>query len=148
MPIAKTALFGGSKTKPGHPTTVSAKVDFKVDPKTKMMKPMPATQKLICALRKVLAQMSDSKARYWISDNAVQLTSPLTESGPSGKATYQASGRARLGVGHANNETSSVVVEFTISFRDSKDDMGLPDVAVDPETEVNQLPPDTAITLS
>lgn len=137
MNPGKTTLFNGSAPAPAS-LLIPITVKRTISRKTKTLEPMPVEQRMLCALRKVLATMSTKERRFYISNEGVRLNAPI-----SGKGTYEASGRCRLGVAHGNGNNSFLVVDFKLSFRDSADQFGFGDVTVLEDTQVTQLPPDT-----
>ena len=138
MATRKQQLFS-TKNKPASTGMgVSTKVKFEVDKKTKTMKTMSPEQKMICAVRKILATMSDAEKRYYIEGTTVSLDAPV-ETFPGSKegepSTYRARGHCKLGISHTTGNVSYQNVKFEVSFRDSKDSLGLPDVStIDPSS--------------
>ena len=149
MPIRRDMLFEANK-KPSQSDSIPATVRFTIDKKKRMMKSLTPEGKMLCALRKALAKMSDADAhgcRFYIDNNKVQLLKrPASAAGREGEAaTYSASGRCKLGVCHPEGHKSSKVIEFTISFRDTVDTLGLPDVEFFDPTTIDELPRNTQI---
>ena len=142
-------LFEARKGSPDK-TVVPATVDFKFDKKKGQLKPMSAEQKMFCALRKVLAKMSDqdpNRCRFYIDNNQVQiLKAPVGSQVREGEPqTFRGSGRCKVGVCHPEGHKSSKIIEFDISFRDIKDDRGLADVEYFDPTTIDELPRTTRI---
>jgi acetylornithine deacetylase/succinyl-diaminopimelate desuccinylase-like protein len=138
MQTRKEQLFNAAKVqRPAN--IIPATVKFELDRSRGEIKPLAAPEKMLVALRKVLAQMSEKNpdgCRYYIAGNKVELTStPTTTSGKKGEVqTYRAAGRARLGVAHSTHSTK-LFIAFDISYRDCEDDRGLADVEfIDPTT--------------
>ena len=107
-------------------------------------------EKMLCALRKVLAQMSaDSggEQRYFVAGDQCRIldrhVSPGAKEGEAG--SYRFKGRCQIGVSHKSGEGSFKVVEFVVSFRDVEDSMGLPDVDYFDETTLEELDPRTTL---
>jgi hypothetical protein len=149
MPIRREMLFETSN-KPSQSDSIPATVKFTIDKKKRMMKMLTPEGKMLCALRKALAQMSDKEAngcRFYIDDNKVQmLKRPATAGGRPGEAhSYTASGRCKLGVCHPQGHKSSKVIEFSISYKDTHDSLGLPDVEFFDPTTIDELPRNTQI---
>jgi hypothetical protein len=101
-------------------------------------------EKMLCALRQVLAQMSTDtggKARYFVLGSECRLhqrhVSPGAKDGDPG--TYRFSGRCRIGVVHASGDTVKKMIDFTVSFRDAEDSMGLPTVEYFDPTTIDEL---------
>ena len=142
----RTRLFELAKQAPptDHIPTV---VKFGVDKRTKTLKTLSTDEKMLCALRKVLAQMTSASHdyNYYIASGTVRV---LSRSGspptPGGRGEYTASGRFKLGKTHGK-ECSSEPVHFTISFRDTVDYRGLADVEYFDPTVIDSLPPGVSI---
>ena len=104
---------------------------------------------MLCALRKVLAKLSNENSngcRYYIADNQVQIVSaPTAPTAKDGEAkTYFARGRCKLGVTHGTHITTKMI-EFSITYRDCKDSLGLDDVEFIDPTSIDELPKSTAL---
>jgi len=136
-------LFGANQKSSGE-DIIPATVKFRIDKKKGRIKPLSSEEKMLCALRKVLASMSDANdhgCRYYIDRQKVQLTKrPASSSDDGSKRSYSAAGRCRLGVCHPEGHKSSMFVEFKISFKDIVDERGLPDVAFFDPTTIDELP--------
>jgi len=149
MATRREMLFEANK-KPAQSDTIPATVRFTIDKKKRMMKALTPEGKMLCALRKALAKMSDGEphgCRFYIDNNEVQILRPPTGSGGrAGEAqSFTASGRCKLGVCHPEGHKSSKVIEFSISFRDTKDELGLDDVEFFDPTTIDELPRNTQI---
>ena len=152
MATRKEQLFAvGRGTKSPDGLSVSTSVQFIIDKKKKTMKDMPAEQKLVCALRKVLLAMSEAtggKQRFFLYGTEIKLMAPVEAQG-GGKegepSTYHAKGRCKLGVALHTNESATKQIEFEISFKDVKDSLGLPDVVYFDPTSVEELPANTVL---
>lgn len=136
--------------KPAPGNIIPATVDFKIDKKKRRMRVLSPEEKMLCALRKVLTNMSDkdvNKCRYFIDNNQVQLIKrPVSNGGREGEAkNYTASGRCKIGVCHPGGHKSSMMIEFKIAFRDTKNDLGLDDVEYLDGTTIDTLPANTVI---
>jgi len=101
-------------------------------------------EKMLCALRKVLADMSQESGghtRYFLVGTVCRIVdrqvSPGAKQGDPG--TYRFGGRCELGVAHASGEIARSTAEFMVSFRDTEDPMGLADVAYFEPTTIDQL---------
>jgi len=133
------------------PTTnvIPATVNYRLDKKAKALVELSPSEKMLCALRKALTKMSDASGgcRYYIANNKVQvLAAPAAPAGKAGDSrTFSARGRCRLGVCHPGGHASSMLVEFTITFRETFDDRGLPDVEFIDPTTIDELPRGTPI---
>jgi hypothetical protein len=139
MANRKQQLFNSQSPKKST-TVIPATVSFKIDKKAKGMKPLTSLDKMKCALRKVLADLSDKNphgCRYYIANNKIQLSrapDPAIPKPGEGK-TYKAAGRFKAGVCHPKGNMTTQFLEFSITFKDVVDDRGLPDVRyVDPTT--------------
>ena len=144
-------MFSTRNTQPEH-NMIPATVQFRLDKKKRMLRPLSAEQKMLCALRKALTTMSDSDThgcRYHIAGKNVMLTqTPSTTKGKEGEPqSYRAAGRCRLGVCHPQGHASTKLVEFAISYRDTLDDRGLPDVEYFDPTTIDELPRDTPLNV-
>lgn len=142
-----SSLFAtdGNKTA-DVPGVISTGVSFKVDPKTKIMRKQPVHQRLVCALRKILADMSekaDNGCRYFILGDKIQILSEPTDA--QGGEMMRAGGRFRLGVCHREGHMSRKVIEFKVTFRDTRNDMNLPDVEYVDPTTIQALPASTKL---
>lgn len=151
MPTRKEALFNAKKGSPGH-DVIPATVKHQIDKKKRRLRPLSGEEKMLCALRKVLAAMSDGNehgCRYYIAGNKVQLTQrPKTTAGKKGEPqSYTAAGRCKIGVCHASHATFKVI-EFKISYRDILDDRGLADVEYFDPTTIDELARDTPVDIS
>jgi hypothetical protein len=138
MSIRKTALYR-TASPPPETNTIPATVRFRHNKRQGIIEPLSANEKLICALRKVLTEMSDQdgRCRYYIADNQVKLTQrPVASEGRAGEPqTHRAAGRCKVRVCHPEGHTSSMQIQFAITFRDSEDEYGLPDVEyIEPTT--------------
>jgi hypothetical protein len=152
MPTRKDQLFSAKK-RASDSSVIPATVSFRHNRKKGFIEPLRPHEKMLCALRKVLAQMSDADengCRYYIANNKVQiLKAPSATSGKPGEAkSYHAKGRCRVGVTHPQNHISHKVLEFEISFRDVIDDRGLADVEFFEPTVIDELPRNTPIDVS
>lgn len=137
--MQRRSIFSAGEKK-AETNIIPATASFKLDKKNKKLHEQPPTEKMLCALRKVLTSMSDKdpdKRRYFIANNAVELTKhPTSTAAKEGElATYQAAGKCTLGVTLPTGEMSTKKVAFEITFRDIVDDRGLPDVMyIEPTT--------------
>jgi hypothetical protein len=137
------------------PTTgiIPATVNHRIDKKEARLADLTSNEKMLCALRKALTKMSDAHpdgCRYFIANNKVQLLSPPSATaGKAGEArTYSARGRCKLGVCHPGGHSSSMMIEFSLSFRDVIDDRGLADVDFIDPTVIDELPRGTPVDAS
>lgn len=143
-----------SSQKPPPPTNIiPATVRFKHNRKKGLIEPLSAQEKMLCALRKCLAEMSDkssTKVRYYIAGNKVQLLQePTASPAKEGEGrTYRARGRCRLGVCHAEGHHTTKFVEFAISYRDTVDDRGMADVQYFEPTTIDEIERNGPIDLS
>jgi len=137
------------------PTTdvIPATVKHRIDKKAERLGVLSPNEKMICALRKALTKMSDAQAdgcRYFIANNKVQvLSAPSASAGKDGDArTYSARGRCKLGVCHPGGHSSTMLIEFSINFRETTDDRGLADVEFIDPTTIDELPRGTPVDAS
>lgn len=142
-------LFEAKKKLPDL-TLIPTTVSFKLDKPNGRLHALKATEKTVCALRRVLATMSRSRSdgcRYYLDGGKVQLLSGPTssEAKPGEAKTYQVKGRAKVGVCHPEGHKSTKFVEFSMSFRDTKDSLGLDDVVFLDDTQIQELPHNTPI---
>jgi len=145
-------LFNAKKKAPDS-TVIPSTIRFKLNKKKGLLDPLQPHEKMLCALRKALADMSDGDqrgCRYFIANGKVQmLKMPTTTAGKKGEAqSYNARGRCRVGVCHPDDKSSSIIVEFSISYRDIVDDRGLADVEYFDPTTIDMLPKNTPLDLS
>lgn len=103
-------------------------------------------EKAVCALRKVLAKMS-TRTRYFLIGSQYRVLdrqiSPGAKAGEPG--TYRFRGRCQMGVAHHSGEAAVKMIEFVVSFRDTQDSMGLPDIAYFDPTTIDEIPPSTPL---
>ena len=142
-----------TKQQPVARDLVPTSVTFKIDRKTRRMTTLPPNEKMIVALRKVLSTMSNrdtNGCRYYLDGKSVQVIRPVTTtSGRPGEAqNYRAAGRCKVGVCHPQGHKSSIMIQFTLSFKDVLDDRGLPDVMFFDPTSIDELPRDTPLNVS
>jgi hypothetical protein len=145
-------MFEAAKKSSGS-DIIPATVNFKVDRKKGRLRALTPEEKMLCALRKALSSMSDANGhgcRYYIDNNKIQLTKrPVgSAAAPGQPRSYSAAGRCKLGVCHPEGHKSSIFVQFSISFKDVKDERGLDDVAFFDPTTIDELPRNTPIDIS
>lgn len=137
-------MFSSSATKPKG-NIVPSTVGFKLNRKAGRLDPLSPTDKMKCAVRKILVKMSDADdhgCRYFIDGNKIEvLTAPQAQPVREGELqTYRARGRCKVGVCHPEGHKSIKLIEFSVSFRDSVDELGLADVEyIDPST-IDEIP--------
>lgn len=129
----------------GSSDTIPATVGFRVDRKKGGLSPHTPNEKMLIALRKALADMSDADehgCRYYIKDNRVKLLEAPsgTEGKPGEPVSYKASGRCRVGVCHPDGTITTKAIEFRLAFSDSRDDLGQPDVVYEEDTVIDEIP--------
>lgn len=152
MPTRKETLFNAKKRSTDG-LIIPSTVKFTLNKKKGMLEPMSAQDKMKCALRKVLADMSDASGdncRYFIANNKIHLSvAPKTTTGKPGEAqSYYAKGRFRAGVCLPSGESSSKIIAFEISYKDVMDDRGLADVVYFDPTVIDELPKNTPLDMS
>lgn len=144
--MQRKKMFGG---KPEVETKKpSVRVSFTPDKSTGTMREMTPDQKLFTSIRKVLADMSDKDQngdRYYIQPDGMSITDGPTGSPGPGPGSYSAKGRCKLGVVHANGTKGTIVVEFSMAYRDTVDSLGVPDVEYLPQSFIDALPRNTKI---
>lgn len=128
------------------PTTVR----FRLDRKKGRLKELTPTEKMLCALRKVLTLLSNrdtNGCRYYIDGDSLRLTKePTVSPAKAGEPrTYQAAGRCMIGVCHPGAHKTTQVIRFSIGYRDTVDDRGLPDVEYLDSTVIETLPRNTPV---
>lgn len=148
----KEQLFQ-AKQQTSTPNVIPATVKFRHNKVQGTIEELSAQEKMLCALRKCLAEMSQKNTdgcRYYIANNKVQLLSGPTHSpGKKGEPrTYKASGRCKVGVAHAGGHSTSMFIEFSISYRDSEDDRGLADVEFFDPTSIDKIDPNGGPNIS
>jgi hypothetical protein len=145
-------LFSASK-KPTNTTVIPSTVVFRHDKKKGRLKPLAPREKMVVALKRILAKMSDEDAhgcRYYVDNNKIQvMREPTGSAAKEGeRQTFRAAGRCRVGVCHPHGTKTSKIIQFDISFRDTRDDRGLDDIEwVDPSV-IEELPKNTPIDVS
>ena len=148
-------LFNANREQTDDADLIDTHVNFqfrKEDPRRKKgeLRALSVDEKALCALRKVLADMSANaggKQRYFIASPQCRIldrhVSPGAKEGDPG--SYRVKGRCQIGITHAGGEASHKMAEFTLSFRDTEDAMGLPDVQYEHPTTVDLLDPRAAL---
>lgn len=149
MPTRRELLYKAGSQKP-PPNTISATVRFRHNKKKGIVEPLSASEKMLCALRKALTVMSDKDTtgrRFFIADNKVEIVqAPSTTQARKGEPqSYRAAGRCRLRAIHPDGHTSSMKVQFDISYRDVVDAIGLADVEYLEPTTIDMIPKATKI---
>jgi len=152
MPTSREQLFNARKKAPER-TVIPATVEFKIDKKKKALRTLSAEHKMLCALRKVLADLSDQSSdgcRYYIANDKVQLISnPVTTNGkPGERQSYRAAGRFKAGVCLSNGAMVTKFLEFSINYRDIVDDRGLADIEYFDPTTIDVLSKNTPVDIS
>ena len=132
---------------------IPATVKFKHNRKKGIVDPLSSQEKMLCALRKCLTEMSNKDPegrRYYIAGNKVQVTvAPVESPAKDGEGrSYRASGRCRLGVCHAEGHHTTKFIEFSISYRDQIDEHGMSDVVYMDPTLIDELARGGPIDLS
>ncbi len=129
----------------GDANLISSKVARKVNKRKGELNTLSRDEKMLCALRKALASKSGLaealNARYYISGEQVYVTSRGggAQTKKNEPTTYTASGRFKLGMAYKDS-VSYRMAQFSITFRDSRDDRGLPDVDFIEPTTIDLLP--------
>jgi hypothetical protein len=149
----KEAFLGRKSTKPRDPNLVSTKIPRKVQKKAGKLNELNRDHKMLCAIRKALASRSGLVEtqcdRYYISGGEVYVThrggGVQTKKGEP--TTYTARGRFKLGVAHADC-VAYRIAEFNVTYKDTLDDRGLPDVAFVDPTTIDLLPKGASLTPS
>jgi hypothetical protein len=152
MPTRKESLFNAKKGSPGHAVVIPATVKHSINKRRRRLNPLSAQEKMICALRKVLAKMSDNDqtgCRFFIAGNKVQIIrAPKATAGRKGEPkSYTAAGRCKVGACNDDHVTYKVI-EFNISFRDVLDDRGLADIEYMDPTTIDELARNPPVDIS
>jgi hypothetical protein len=107
-----------------------------------VLKPITPQQKCVCALRMALKEHIDKLSaakkqgslrpeknnQYFVNGKSIFVAS-CSATTVGDDSTYHAVGRAELGqVNMASDQLSSDMVSFDITWKDSKDELGLPDI--------------------
>ena len=126
MSTRRESLFKAG-TGPVSSDVIPATVKHEIDKSRKELRILTPEEKMLCALRKALADMSDGKENFYIAENKVQLTRrPTTTEGKKGEPqSYQAAGRCKVGICREENTVSFKVIGFRISYRDIMKATGL-----------------------
>jgi hypothetical protein len=118
-----------------------------------IMRPLPVVQKCVCALRVALKEHLDrtqkgvaagtvnpsARNQYFLEGKEIYIES-CVDTKVGDQTSYKATGRAELGqINMAADTFSTEVVSFDITFRDDKDEMGLPSVTL-VSGSINVLP--------
>ena len=125
------SLFSSKQRPPADTELIGTGVKHQVDRQKKTLRELSFDEKLLCALRLVLANMSDEAevkgTRYFIGGEQVRVTERRTSPGvkEGDPSTYYAEGRCQMGVSHADGGAGFRMVEFKISFHDTEDANGL-----------------------
>ena len=151
MPSTRKSLFRGKANKSTDASVIPSTVRFQHDKKTGVVKPLTPNEKMLCALRRVLADMSEAEengCRYFISGKIQVVRSPVDTPAKEGEAkSYNGKGRCLVRRCHPEGHTSSMVIEFDIAFRDTLDEMGLADVEYTEATTIDEIPPGTSLNV-
>jgi hypothetical protein len=138
----------GDKLK--DPEMIKAKFKRYVDKKKKALNELSSEAKVVAAITKALAMQGEGdKANYYIASE--ELWCPRLEVTPGNinsktkqrLNSYRARGRFKVGK-LINEELSMGVIDFNISFRDSEDEMGLPDLVIE-EASMDELSKSTPV---
>lgn len=129
----------------GDPNLIPATVKRRVDRRAGKLNELNRDEKMLCALRKALSSKSGleemKNARYFISSENVYVMS--RGGGAQAKegelSTYTASGRFKMGIIYPKS-TAYRMAQFSITYRDTVDDRGLPDVKWIEPTTIDWLP--------
>jgi len=151
--MARKESFIGPSNKQavGDPNLISTRIPRNVDKRKGKLNALTADNKMRSAIGKALSMKSGlddpDGASYFISGDKMYVTARgggvQTKKGE--KTTYSASGRFILGKAFKDH-VCYFTAEFSITFRDTVDDLGLPDVAVVEPTTIDILPKGTPIT--
>lgn len=148
MRTRKESLFSAKK-KSSDSSVISARVKFKLNKKKGVIDELKPHEKMLCALRKVLADISSSgdHCSYFIANDEVYITkAPTSTEGKPGEArSYHARGRFRAGVCLPGGESTTKVMAFEISYKDVVDEIGLADVVYFDPTTIDELPKNTQL---
>lgn len=130
--MQRRSMFTTNK-EPVRDNTILATTKFELDKQAKRLKALAPNDKMKCAVRKILTDMSDRDEegrRYFILSRRIEvLKEPSPGPARSGEPqTYSGKGRFKMGVSLPTGEMARRDVEFGVSFRDTVDDRGLPDV--------------------
>lgn len=141
--MQRRSMFSTGK-KQTDADVVKSTTSFVIDKKAKRLKDRSSQEKMLSALRKVLADMGDKDVhgcRYYIHSNKVQvLKAPSSSPSPKGEPqTYFASGRFVMGILGNHGKLTTKNVEFVITFKDTVDSHGLPDVKYIEPTHIDDL---------
>lgn len=92
--------------------------------------------KVIAALNKALAiQSRKDGSNYYVAGDVIWCPD-IVVTGQQGKQSFKATGRFKIG--KAGENLTFGMMQFAIKFRDSKDEMGLPDLSIE-EASVKEL---------
>lgn len=141
----RVPFFGKKKSEKADPNMVSTKVTRKVNKKKGRLNQLTADEKMLCAIRKALASKSGlaeaGNARYYVSGDELYVLSRGggVQTKKDEPTTYTARGRFKLGMVHDAN-CCFRIAEFNITFKDTVDERGIPDVDFLEPTTIDLLP--------
>lgn len=146
-------FMGREPQKAPDPNVVSTRVKHRVNRKKGTLDPLSRDEKMLCALRKALASKSglpeSAESRYHIDGDKLYVSrrGGGVQTKPGEPTTYTATGRFRMGMIHGDR-ASFRVAKFNITYRDVRDDRGLPDVDFIEPTTIDFLPKGTPVVPS
>ena len=141
-------LFSSQNAAPSDLDLVKTRVNFLHHPddarrRRGELRSLTPDEKMLCALRKVLSKMSSDSGgheRYFVVSPHCRV---LARQGDAG--TYRTKGRCQIGIAHGSGEAAFKMIEFDVSFRDTEDAMGLPDVDYFDPTHIDEIDPRTPV---
>ena len=126
-----------SKEKQPDDGMIPTKFKQIIDKRTKRIRDVSPQAKVVAALTKCLSvQTRSDKINYYVAGDTLYCPNiKVAEGGPTKKGeipqrSYAAKGRFKMGRA-TDNGASFVVIQFDVRFRDSVDEMGLPDLTIE-----------------
>ena len=122
------------KSTEADPSLIPTRFKQFVDKKKRRLVELSPASKSVAALNKILSKQSVQEGvAYFVAGDYIWLASMnVTRGTKDGQASnsYTAKGRSKLGR-KTKDGTSFEMAEFELRFRDSTDEMGLPDLSID-----------------
>ncbi|KKM62047.1 hypothetical protein LCGC14_1525600 [marine sediment metagenome] len=148
----KEAFMGrdGAETKDQNMISVMVKRTVnKKGPERGTLEPLSRDEKMLCALRKALANKSGLEetlgARYYIAGDGLYVTGRGGGAHARGQAgSYTATGRFKLGI-VVKDRAAFRIAKFSITYKDVEDDRGIADVDYVDPTIIDLLPKNASL---
>ena len=129
------------RKEPTDPAIVPTRFKQYVDRRTRKLNEIAPQGKVVAALNKCLAiQGQQDKSNYYIAGEELYCPKLQVNHRREGKklvGSYLATGRCRVGR-YISDQLSFTMMSFKLKFRDSSDEMGLPDLIIE-EADMSDL---------